>query len=124
MTVAVELICKFFYISKGSVSFGSDCQADLYYIFDLHKTATATTNYFDMIMATTKVLNRLPTSFSHRHVPEHQDISREEMDIWGRANDDYDTDAKAFCKKEEATGTLVASTDLCNKPWLLWILEC
>jgi hypothetical protein len=29
------------------------------------------------------------------------------MDLWGRPNDDCDTDAKAFCKKEEATGTLV-----------------
>jgi hypothetical protein len=43
------------------------------------------------------------------------------MDIWGRANDDCDTDAKAFCKKEEAAGTLVTSTDLCDEPWSLWI---
>jgi hypothetical protein len=34
MAVAIELICKFFHISNGSVSFGSDCKAALYYIFD------------------------------------------------------------------------------------------
>jgi hypothetical protein len=34
MAVAIELICKFFLISNGSVSFRSDCQAALYYIFD------------------------------------------------------------------------------------------
>jgi hypothetical protein len=103
------------------VSFGSDCKAALYYIFDRNKKATATTNYFDLIMATRKVLDRLPISFSHRHIPEHQDISRDEMDIWGRANDDCDTDAKAFWKKEEAAYTLVTSTDLCDEPWSLWI---
>jgi hypothetical protein len=58
-------------------------------------------------MATRKFLDRLPISFSHRHVPAHQDISRDEMDIWGRANNDFDTDAKAFWKKEEAAGTLI-----------------
>jgi hypothetical protein len=84
MEVAIELICKFFHISNGSVSFRSDCQAALHYIFDQHKTATATTNYFDLIMATRKVLYRLPISFTHHHVPAHQDISRYEMDIWGR----------------------------------------
>jgi hypothetical protein len=100
MAVAIELLCKFFHISNGSVSFGSDCEAALYYIFDWNKKATATTNSFDMIMATRKVLDRLPISFSRRHVPAHQDISREEMDIWGRANYDCDTDAKAFWKKK------------------------
>jgi hypothetical protein len=43
------------------------------------------------------------------------------MDIWGRANDDCDTDVKAFWKKEEAAGTLVTSKDLCDEPWSLWI---
>jgi hypothetical protein len=33
MAVAIELLCKFFHISNGSVSFGSDCEAALYYIF-------------------------------------------------------------------------------------------
>jgi hypothetical protein len=32
MTVAIELICKFFQIFNGSVSFGSDCQEALFYI--------------------------------------------------------------------------------------------
>jgi hypothetical protein len=85
------------------------------------KNATATTNCFDLIMETRKVLDWLPISFSHRHVPAHQDISREEMDIWGRANGDCDTDAKAFWKEEEASGTLVTSTDLCDEWWSLWI---
>jgi hypothetical protein len=121
MAVAIELLCNFFHISNGSVYFGSDCKAALYYIFDQNKKATATTNSFDLIMATIKVLDQLPISFSHRHVPAHQDISRDEMDIWGRANDDCDTDAKAFWKKEEATGTLVTSTDRCDDPWSLWL---
>jgi hypothetical protein len=78
------------------VSFVSDCEAALYYIFDRNKKATETTNSFDLIMATRKVLDRLHISFSNCHVPAYQDISREKMDIWGRANDDCDTDAKAF----------------------------
>jgi hypothetical protein len=98
MAVAIELICKFFHISNGSVSFGSDCEAALYYIFNRNKKERATTNYFDLIMATRKVLDQLPISFSHRHVPAHQDISRDEMEICGRAND-CDIDAKAFWKK-------------------------
>jgi hypothetical protein len=98
MAVAIYFICKFFHISNGSVSFGSACEAALYYIVDRNKKATATTNYFDLIMATRKVLDRLPVRFSHRRVPAHQDISRNEMDIWGRANDDCDTDATAFWK--------------------------
>jgi hypothetical protein len=28
---------------------------------------------------------------------------------------------KGFWKKEEAAGTLVTSTDLCDEPWPLWI---
>jgi hypothetical protein len=55
------------------------------------------------------------------NVLAHQDISRDEMDIWGRANNDCDTDDKAFWKKEEAVGTSVTSTDLCDEPWSLWI---
>jgi hypothetical protein len=85
-----------FHISNILVSFGSDCQASLYYIFDQNRKTTATTNSFDLIIATRKVLDRLPISFSHRHVPAHQDISRDEIDIWGRAKDNCDTDAKAF----------------------------
>jgi hypothetical protein len=72
-------------------------------------------------MATRKVMDRLPISFSQCKVPAHQFISREEMDILGRANDDCDTDAKAFWKKEEAAVTLVTSTYLCDEPWSLWI---
>jgi hypothetical protein len=121
MAVAIELICKFFHRSNGSVSFGSACEAALYYIVDRNKKATATTNSFDLIMATIKVLDRLPISFSHRHVPAYQCISRDEMDIWGRANNNCDTYANAFWKKEEAVGTLVTSTDLCDEPWSLWI---
>jgi hypothetical protein len=121
MVVAIELLCKFFHISNGSVSVGSDFEAALYYIFDLNKKATAKKNYFDLIMPTRKVLDLLPISFSHPHVPAHQDISRDEMDISGTANDNCDTDAKASWKKEEAAGTLVTSTDLCDEPWSLWI---
>jgi hypothetical protein len=121
MAVAIELLCKFFHISNGSVSFGSDCEAALYCIFDRNKKATTTTNSFDLMMATRKVLDRLPISFSHRHVPAHQDISRDEMDIGGGANDDCYTDANAFWKKEEAAGTLVTSAYLCDEPWSLWI---
>jgi hypothetical protein len=110
---------KFFHVSNGSVSFGSDCQAALYYTFDQHKTTTSTKNSFDLTMATRKVLDRLPISFSHHHVPAHQDISPDEIHIWGRANDNCDTDANAFWKKEkeEAAGTLVTSTDLCDEPY-------
>jgi hypothetical protein len=72
-------------------------------------------------MATIKILDRLHISFSHRHVPAHHYISRDKMDIWARANNDCATDAKAFWKKEEASGILVTSTDLCYEPWLLWI---
>jgi hypothetical protein len=72
-------------------------------------------------MATRKVVDQLPISFSHSHVPAHQYISRDNMDIWGRENDDCDTDAKAFWKKEEAACTLVTLTDLCDEPWSLWI---
>jgi hypothetical protein len=117
MAVAIELLFKFFHTSNGSVFFVNDCEVALYYIFDWNKKTTATKKSFDLIMATRKVLDRLPISFSHHHVPAHQDISRDEMDIWGRANNDCDTDAKAFWKKEEATGTLVTWTDLCDEPW-------
>jgi hypothetical protein len=37
MAVAIELICKFFHIYNGSVSFGSGCQVALYYMFDQQK---------------------------------------------------------------------------------------
>jgi hypothetical protein len=96
LAVSIELLCKFFHIFNGSVSSKSDCEAAPYYIFDRNKKETATTNSFDLIISTRKILYQLIISFSHRHVPAHQDISREEMDIWGRANDDCDTDAKAF----------------------------
>jgi hypothetical protein len=57
MAVAIELLCKFFHVSNGSVSFGSYCEAALYYIFDWNKKAAATTNYFDLIMTTRKVMD-------------------------------------------------------------------
>jgi hypothetical protein len=60
MEVAIELLCKFFHISNGSVSFGSDCEAALYYIFVRNKKSTPTPNSFDLIKATIKVLGRLP----------------------------------------------------------------
>jgi hypothetical protein len=63
MEKAIKLICKCFHISNGSLSFGSDSEAAMYYIFDRNKKATATTNYFDLIMATREVLDRLPISF-------------------------------------------------------------
>jgi hypothetical protein len=100
MAVAIKLICKFFHISNGSVSFGSDFQTALCYICYRNKTTTAEKNYFYLTMETRKVLDRLPISLSHRHVPAHQYISREEMDIWGRVNGDCDTDAKVFLKQE------------------------
>jgi hypothetical protein len=50
ITVAIELICKFFHTSNGSVSFRIDYEAALYYIFDRNKKATATTNSFDLIL--------------------------------------------------------------------------
>jgi hypothetical protein len=34
----------------------------MYYIFDRNKKATATTNYFYLIMETRKVLDRLPSA--------------------------------------------------------------
>jgi hypothetical protein len=37
MAVVIKLICKFFHVSNGVVSFGSDCQAALDYIFDPKK---------------------------------------------------------------------------------------
>jgi hypothetical protein len=43
MTVAIELICKFFHISNVPVSFECDCGAALYNTFDPNKKATATT---------------------------------------------------------------------------------
>jgi hypothetical protein len=104
MTVAIELICNFLHISNGLVSFGSDCQAALCYICYWGKNATETTKSFNLIMVTRNIMDRLPISFSHRHVPAHPDISRDEMDIWVRANDDRDTDAKAFWKQEESGG--------------------
>jgi hypothetical protein len=57
IAVVIELTCKFLHISNGSVSSGSDCKAALYYIFDRNKKATATTDSFDLIMATRKVLD-------------------------------------------------------------------
>jgi hypothetical protein len=101
MTVAIELICKYFHISNGSLSFGSDCEETLYYIFDRNKIATETKKSFDLIMATIKVLERLSISFSHLNVPAHQYISRDKMDIWGRSNDDCYTYSKTFCKKKK-----------------------
>jgi hypothetical protein len=89
MAVAIELICKFFHISNGLVSVGSDFQAAIYCIFDRKKTATATTHHFDLIISTRKVLDRLPIRSSHRYVPAN------EMDIWGRTNN-CDTDDNAF----------------------------
>jgi hypothetical protein len=93
MAVAVELIYKFFSIASGLVTFGSDCKSALYYILNQDKITTATTKAFDLIRAERKVLDRLPLQFTHRQVPTHQDITREEFDIWGRANDDCDMDA-------------------------------
>jgi hypothetical protein len=46
MEVSIELLCKFFHISNGSVSFVSDCEAALYYIFDRNKKSTAKTKFF------------------------------------------------------------------------------
>jgi hypothetical protein len=107
MVVAIELVCKLFHISNGSVYFGVTVKRLC--------IATSTIHSFHLIMATQKVLDRLPISFSHRHVPAHQDISRDEMDRWGIANEDCNTYAKAFCKKEEAAGALVTSTYLCDE---------
>jgi hypothetical protein len=70
-------------------------------------------------MVAIKVPTRLPIQFTHRHVPAHQDITREEMDIWGRTNDDCDTDDNAFCKQENEAGTQVTSANLCDEPWSL-----
>jgi hypothetical protein len=39
MAVAIKLLCKFFHISNGPMSFRSDCEVALYCIFDWNKKA-------------------------------------------------------------------------------------
>jgi hypothetical protein len=51
MLVAITLICEFFDVSQGSVEIGSNCESALYYIFTKDQCISATTNSFDIIMA-------------------------------------------------------------------------
>jgi hypothetical protein len=51
----------------------------------------------------------------------HTKISQGTKYIYGgRANNNCDTDAKDFWKKEEAAGTLVTSAYMCDEPWSIW----
>jgi hypothetical protein len=43
------------------------------------------------------------------------------MDIWGRANDDCDTEAKVFWQDEDDKGTKAGSMKLTNEQRALWI---
>jgi hypothetical protein len=72
-------------------------------------------------MAARKVLARLQVQRTHRHIPAHQSITRQEMDIWGRTNDDCDMEEKAFWQDKDNKGMKVVSMKLTEKPWALWI---
>jgi hypothetical protein len=80
-------------------------------------------NSFDIIMAARKELAWLQVQHTHQHITAHQSITRQEMDIWGRANYDCNTEAKAkaFWQDEDDTGMKVVLVKLTNKPWTLWI---
>jgi hypothetical protein len=56
------------------------------------------TNSFDIIMAAREVLYAPPIWFYSRHIPVHPKIVHDEMDIWGRSNDDCEEEAKIHWK--------------------------
>jgi hypothetical protein len=108
--VDISLICEFFSIDQGSVEIGSDCKAALLYFFTKEKFISSKTDTFVLIMVAQRILNRLPISYYHRHISAHQKISRDEMYIWGRANDNCDREAEELWQLEDDKGTTVESS--------------
>jgi hypothetical protein len=88
----------------------------MYYIFDQNKKSTATTNYFDLIMATIK--SRTDSlSASHAIIFQNTKISRGTKLIYGGEQTTIGIQMlRPFRKKEEAAVTLVTSKGLCDKP--------
>jgi hypothetical protein len=64
-------------------------------------------NSFDIIMAARKVLTRLQVQYMPRYIPAHHSITHQEIDIWGRANDECDREAKSFWQDEDDKWTKV-----------------
>jgi hypothetical protein len=123
MVAEITLMCEFFDIDQGSVEIGNDCESELSYIFKRDKFIPTSMNSFDVIMMARKVLACLQVQHTHRHIPAHQSITRQEIDIWGRPNDDCNTEVKvkSLWKHEEDKWMKVTSMKFLDEPWALWI---
>jgi hypothetical protein len=100
MTTLVNSMVDYYEVPNGAVELACDRIQALEYFFDTKTSVTAANNSYDLILAMRKMIagSRIRTR-KRRHVKGHQDVPQDQLDIWGRANDDCDTDAKAFWAK-------------------------
>jgi hypothetical protein len=59
-------------------------------------------------------------TWKRQHVKGHQDVPRDQLTTWGRANDECDTDAKAFWAKCRQLHRTPDSMPIDNVPWSIW----
>jgi hypothetical protein len=81
---------------NGTFKLACDGIQALEYVFDTKKSVTTANNSYDLILAMIKMIANSRITWKRQHVKVHQDIPRDQLDIWGRAIDDCDMDAKAF----------------------------
>jgi hypothetical protein len=123
MITLVNLLVDYYEVPNGTVELACDGIQALECVFDMDKSVTAANNSYDLILAMRKMIVGSRITWKHQHVKGHQGVPRDQLDIWGRANDECETGAKAFWSKCRQLHLTPESMSIDNGPWSIWSEE-
>jgi hypothetical protein len=95
MITLVHLVVEYD-VRHGTVGLACDGIQELEYIFDTDKSVTSAKTYHDLILAMRNMIADSRITWKRRRAKGHQDIPRDQLDIWGRANAESYITVKAF----------------------------
>ena len=120
IVVAVEVLCRVFNITDGSITVACDGESALDYAFDWdNRWLRAGTAHLDLISAIRKKVRDSPIQWKFRHVRGHQDDYAQQLDRWELLNVEMDTLAKEYWHRA-TTNSWKASQSIAGEPWSVW----
>jgi len=125
MVLMVNVLCTYYSIGHGSISFGCDGLGPLHRCFDLWYTPSPSTPHYDLIKAIQFALAQSPITWSWQHIRGHQDetIEISALDQWACLNIEMDSQAKAWLNHLETLAFKPSSCSLPGKGWSCWAHE-
>ena len=105
LVVSIDLICKSFNITQGSVEIGLDGEEAMKAIFAEQEPKVEAPCY-DIIKDIRRKIKALPVTVTGRHIKGHQDKHKEyhELDRWSQLNVKMDSRAKALLRRRIQEG--------------------